>query len=549
MATEWFYQRGDEQIGPLSTHQLKDLASTGQITRDTPIRRADMQKWVSAGSAKGLFPESATPPSPNEGQAEPLERTPSALPPSAGPPHLRKPDEELWLWCTTTGWQSPKPLSHLQQMFLAGELKPTDCVQAYDHKREEHITNLVKAADLFLPDSQAISDAVDSWSVERRGKTHGPFALRKIERRYHDHKLDDEDVLTRQGCRPLPVGAFLNPAMMADSPVSESLGDQPNSVQMVVTAIVGLGLGCLVAFFRGNYFLNGLAGAVGGAVYDALATRVPLPRLATSVTPVILLSAGLLVNSCVMLSDGSHTNYDVKRILTRLPKQLTAMPDEQYATLLTALKMRDPDAVVSALRHRDPYTLFTASELAAIKHPIRGFATSGGQYHIKGGEEAHRYALPRPVAFVSYVTVEDVENATNWPERLGAFYLTTQVNQIAGGGTIIIPEQSTTECKSIYVGPHWEDGTLQIKKICFLEQDEITHEVTCYDNKISSIVSQQYRRHGYHDARSAAMANRIMEVRPGPSWTVRAGEAVTSYHKFYRIEFSKDGTATIDRNP
>lgn len=58
--SNWHYARGGEKHGPITTAQLKELATTGQLSPDDLVWREDMKDWRKASTVKGLFPE-ATP--------------------------------------------------------------------------------------------------------------------------------------------------------------------------------------------------------------------------------------------------------------------------------------------------------------------------------------------------------------------------------------------------------------------------------------------------------------------------------------------------------
>ncbi len=60
MAHQWFVIRGDEQDGPISVTELKELAVSGQLQPEEFVRRDDMQTPVQASKVKGLFPDRTT---------------------------------------------------------------------------------------------------------------------------------------------------------------------------------------------------------------------------------------------------------------------------------------------------------------------------------------------------------------------------------------------------------------------------------------------------------------------------------------------------------
>ena len=55
MASEWFYKFMGEEIGPVSSVKLRDLAQRGTVTPGTPVRKAPDSDWVPAECVRGLF--------------------------------------------------------------------------------------------------------------------------------------------------------------------------------------------------------------------------------------------------------------------------------------------------------------------------------------------------------------------------------------------------------------------------------------------------------------------------------------------------------------
>lgn len=51
----WYYNRGDERVGPISSRELKSLADFGDMTPETLIWREGLKEWVPAKKVKGLF--------------------------------------------------------------------------------------------------------------------------------------------------------------------------------------------------------------------------------------------------------------------------------------------------------------------------------------------------------------------------------------------------------------------------------------------------------------------------------------------------------------
>lgn len=61
MPTQWYYLKNGNQVGPLSSKELKQLADSGSILPSDYIMKEGVEKWRSASSVKNLFsPESVT---------------------------------------------------------------------------------------------------------------------------------------------------------------------------------------------------------------------------------------------------------------------------------------------------------------------------------------------------------------------------------------------------------------------------------------------------------------------------------------------------------
>src|SRR5438477_6696674 len=96
---EWHYSRGNEQHGPVSSAQLKQMATAGQLQPTDLIWKDGMPGWVASGKIKGLFeaaaahapataqitqpaPSHAEPAQPAGPTLEPASRQPMAQPAS-----------------------------------------------------------------------------------------------------------------------------------------------------------------------------------------------------------------------------------------------------------------------------------------------------------------------------------------------------------------------------------------------------------------------------------------------------------------------------------
>src|SRR5262245_12090773 len=64
MAREWFFQDGDQVLGPLMPADLRRLLQQGRINPDTPIRKGAEGKWLRAAKVPGLLDPVAAPAAP-----------------------------------------------------------------------------------------------------------------------------------------------------------------------------------------------------------------------------------------------------------------------------------------------------------------------------------------------------------------------------------------------------------------------------------------------------------------------------------------------------
>jgi hypothetical protein len=65
-SARWFLARNKQRLGPYSSSQLKQLADEGNIIPDDMILKEGRQKWVNAGTVKGLFTANPPAPAPSE---------------------------------------------------------------------------------------------------------------------------------------------------------------------------------------------------------------------------------------------------------------------------------------------------------------------------------------------------------------------------------------------------------------------------------------------------------------------------------------------------
>jgi hypothetical protein len=107
MADEWYYAKNGQQLGPVSTAVLTEMAAQGQVQPTDLVWREGMPNWAPARTVRGIYPDSAptaasVPNPPSAGAAYGLspEPIPAAIPysepPRAHRPQYAEPGEEYW---------------------------------------------------------------------------------------------------------------------------------------------------------------------------------------------------------------------------------------------------------------------------------------------------------------------------------------------------------------------------------------------------------------------------------------------------------------------
>ena len=55
MADQWFYSQEGQQYGPMSTLQIKNLATAGELQPNDLLWKEGLESWIPASRLKGLF--------------------------------------------------------------------------------------------------------------------------------------------------------------------------------------------------------------------------------------------------------------------------------------------------------------------------------------------------------------------------------------------------------------------------------------------------------------------------------------------------------------
>jgi type IV pilus assembly protein PilA len=106
---QWYYARNDQQFGPVSAAELKQLADGGNLSPDDLLWREGMDAWTTAINLRGLFGDDPSGKTVAAGQlttvqtvsAQPTSTQPLA--PASAPPSLhsvvRATQTILWITC------------------------------------------------------------------------------------------------------------------------------------------------------------------------------------------------------------------------------------------------------------------------------------------------------------------------------------------------------------------------------------------------------------------------------------------------------------------
>lgn len=91
MADEWYYLRGDQQVGPISRQALQEAAYGREVNGETLVWSEGMPQWSPARTVAGLTPAATMPP-PIQPPMQGMPVSPHMVPGYAAMP---KPDSHL----------------------------------------------------------------------------------------------------------------------------------------------------------------------------------------------------------------------------------------------------------------------------------------------------------------------------------------------------------------------------------------------------------------------------------------------------------------------
>lgn len=64
----WYYAKGEEKIGPITSAELRQLAASGELKPTDSVWKTEWPEWKKANSLKGLFPSGPSSPPPQRSE-------------------------------------------------------------------------------------------------------------------------------------------------------------------------------------------------------------------------------------------------------------------------------------------------------------------------------------------------------------------------------------------------------------------------------------------------------------------------------------------------
>ena len=165
MATEWFYFKGEQRIGPVSSTQLKENASSGTLQPTDFVWREGMPKPQPASKVKGLFDQIEENSPKKSSDEQPKSQVDE--PPSNQQTPLNEQAEKSsgadWYYAQEDQQIGPVGLPQLQELARSGKLQPSDLVW---HEALPEWVPASRIVDLFSPSDLMKLKGVFGGTVE-----------------------------------------------------------------------------------------------------------------------------------------------------------------------------------------------------------------------------------------------------------------------------------------------------------------------------------------------------------------------------------------------
>lgn len=214
MAREWYFQVMGQELGPLSVAELKTKVGSGQIQRDTLVRKTLDGKWVFAEKVKGLFsvPEIELPPNVTAHSTSRKTPASAAAMPIVGFVQPHGSDQGTPVGGERNGSSTAK--ASFQESGVPTKFVPISTMALDDDDSDAGLAKPPSAEFYYFVGfreaiSPALFDAVEQF-VQSAGITMTQMNRRAIAEFIHRPELASDLMISAVAAIPQPVGAKSN---------------------------------------------------------------------------------------------------------------------------------------------------------------------------------------------------------------------------------------------------------------------------------------------------------------------------------------------------
>jgi hypothetical protein len=178
-STEWFYSKGDEKHGPLSTSDLKSLAESGALSADDLVWKDGFAQWQPASKVRGLFPNAT-----NKNDSTPSKSTSkakrSSTPASKNSAKFTSTPKPLWKrW-----WVWVVAFFIVKAFFGGGKSGYVGALDRIEKLRESKLQVLVKKygdeSDIPKSEKEKFVDLIEA-EANKILATYGPITATSVD--------------------------------------------------------------------------------------------------------------------------------------------------------------------------------------------------------------------------------------------------------------------------------------------------------------------------------------------------------------------------------
>ena len=310
--SQWYYSKNNQQLGPLSPEQLKQLAASGQLQPSDLVWREGMSQRTEARKVKGLFPIESREKSPPS-----MEPTTAPIPPEQSVPSPQPSDDKPENWYYARGQQQfgPVTFQKLFELAASGELRPQDLV-AREGARFCIAEQLLLAFDPQAQ-PQKITNA-DQWFFRTQSGLASPATFQQLATLALNGTLPPNNAIGRVGTNWVPAGAILTTFTQA-AQNSAASNDDAMANAILISPLIGMATGFVISLFLGGFLGMILIGAVIGlvtSIYSASQGMLRYLPLRGGTLIVAVVTGSLLLLSCFgLVGDSIMSDSQVQNFL------------------------------------------------------------------------------------------------------------------------------------------------------------------------------------------------------------------------------------------